>query len=139
MSLQSDVVSYWQGNTALTSAIPFSNFWVGLAPEAVSFPYAVMVILGSLPTYVTMGTRDGYIETFSFQISIFDTNPDNALSVAGLVVDQFEFVQISAKCISVERTNGPLFVVDMDTPKLVYHAWVSFAYTANFRNPIFSA
>ena len=126
MSLQADVVSYWGGNGSLNP----TPLWAGLAPEQTAFPYAILTVISSAPTYVTNGPRDGYVEDFQFQISVYDSDPDNALAFAETVRAEFEGQSISSACMAVFRTNGPVFVVDQDTPKLVFHAWVSFQYQA---------
>jgi hypothetical protein len=130
MSLQTDVVSWFQNNTAITAVIPFASFWLGLAPEGSAFPYAVMTIVASTPTYVTNGPRDGYIEDFQFQISVYNTDPDACLSAALTIAAQLEGQSISSACMAVWRLTGPVMVVDSDTPELVYHAYSTFNYQA---------
>jgi hypothetical protein len=125
-----DLMAYYSGNSTLTAAVPFSKVWTGLVPEKTAFPYIVFTPIASVPTNVTNG-QGGYWETFTFQISIFDTDPDNVESVAATVAAQFDYRTISASCISCERTNGPVFIVDQATPELVYHAWLQFDYRRN--------
>lgn len=129
-SFLADIMTYYQNNATLTAAVPFSKVWTGLAPEGTAFPYIVVVPIASVPTNITNG-QGGYWETFTFQISIFDTDPDNVESVAATIVAQFDYANISSACISCERTNGPVFVLDLDTPKLVYHSWMTFDYRRN--------
>ena len=86
--------------------------------------------MASVPTNVTNG-QGGYWETFTFQISIFGTDPDSVESIADTVKGQFDYAALSAACISCERTNGPVFVLDQDSPEPVYHAWITFDYRRN--------
>jgi hypothetical protein len=124
-----DLMTYYQSNSTLTNAVPFTKVWTGLAPEKTAFPYIIFTPIASVPTFVT---RDnGYWETYTFQVSVFDTDPDNVEAVAQTIQEQFDYADISATCISCERTNGPVFIVDQDTPELVYHAWLQFDYRRN--------
>ncbi len=127
-SFLADIMTYYAGNATLTAALPFAKVWAGLVPEGTAFPYLVVVPMASVPTNIT---GPGYWETYTFQISIFDTDPDNVESVAETVKGQFDYAAISAACISCERTNGPVFVLDQDTPLPVYHAWMTFDYRRN--------
>lgn len=132
MALLNDVLTYWQGNSTLTAAIPYASVWTGLVPEKQAFPFAVVTIISQAPNYVTRFATNGYIETLSFQISIFDTDPDNSLAVANTVVAQFQGQSISAGCMAVYVVNGPVGPVpDTSTPKQVYQTWVQFDYISN--------
>lgn len=128
--MHTDVVSWFQNNSTINGVIPFASFWLGLAPEGSQFPYAVMTILSSTPSYVTNGPTDGYVEDFQFQISVYNSDPDACLSAALTIAQQLEGQSISSACMAVFRVNGPVMVVDSDTPELVYHAYATYDYQA---------
>ncbi len=129
MSILAEVHSYWSGNSTLNTALAAAGkVWTGLAPETVSFPFAVIVPIGMVPSPTT-GT--GYVENFVFQISIYDTDPDNVDSLANTVAGQFDYQAISEATISCERTDGPTFMVDPDSPERVYHAVITYELREN--------
>lgn len=125
-SFLSDIQTHFQANAALTTALP-SGLWLGLAPSSMPFPYAVVVPIAAVPTFTT---GVGYWESFSFQISVFDTDPDNVEALAGLVEAAFDYQHIGSGYISCERENY-VFTVDQDTPELVYHAAISYTLREN--------
>lgn len=118
-SILAEIHAYWQSTAALDAALSHNRVWTGLAPESIAFPYACVIPLSMDQQFVT---GVGYVETFQFQISIFDTNPDSCESIANTVAAQFDYKTISANTISCERVSGPFLVVDPDTPERVYHA-----------------
>ncbi len=132
MSFLADIHSYWASNSTLNGALPATQVYTGLAPESIDFPYAVIVPLALTPTFVT---GSGYFGTFSFQISIFDTDPDNVEDLANTVAGQFDYQQISALTMSCERTDGPTFMVDPDTQQRTYHAVITYDLLQNRTMP----
>lgn len=127
-SFLADIMTYWAGNSTLTNAVPASKFYTGLVPEGTAFPYVIVIPIASTPTNLT---APGYWETFSFQLSVYDSDPDNVETVCQTILGQFDYVSISAACISVERTNVPVFMVDQETPELVYHGMIVYDYRRN--------
>jgi hypothetical protein len=128
MSILAELHSYWAGNSTLNTALPATKVYTGLVPEATAFPYAVVVPINMVPTFTT---GQGYVETFGFQISVFDTNPDNVDALADTIAGQFDYKTISSQTISCERINGPVFVVDPDTTMKVYHALLEYRLNEN--------
>lgn len=128
MSFLADIHSYWASNGTLNSALPATSVYTGLVPESKTFPYAVIVPISLNPTYTT---GSGYFGTFAFQISVFDTDPDNVESLADTIGGQFDYKPVSGPTMSCERTNGPILLVDQDTPQRVYHGLLEYQLLAN--------
>jgi hypothetical protein len=128
MSFLADIHTYIAGNATITAVLPAASIYTGLIPEGTAFPYAVITPIGLTPSPTT---GSGYYEAFSFQISIFDTDPDNVEALANTVGGQFDYKTISSSAISCERTNGPVFTVDPDSPQRTYHALLEYQLLAN--------
>jgi hypothetical protein len=128
MSILADIHAYWASNSTLDAALSHTKVYTGLAPETLAFPFAVIVPIGMIPSPLT---GPGYVELFDFQISIFDSNPDNVDNLANLVTGQFDYKNITATTVSCERKNGPVFFVDQDSPKRVYHAMIEYELREN--------
>jgi hypothetical protein len=123
MSILAEIHSYWASNSTLNTALNASKVYTGLIPETTSFPYAVLVPLGMT---VSPTTGAGYWATYAFQISVFDTNPDNCDLLGNTIAGQFDYKTISSQSMSCERVNGPVFMVDQDSPKRVYHCLLEY-------------
>lgn len=132
MSFLADIHSYWSSNSTLDSALPATKVYTGLVPESITFPYAVIVPLALTPTWTT---GSGYYGTFRFQISVFDTDPDNVEALANTIAGQFDYRPVSSSTMSCERVNGPVFMVDPDTPQRTYHAYLEYDLLENKTMP----
>ncbi len=127
-SFLADIHTYYSGNATLTAALPASSVYTGLVPEGQSYPYAVITSIGLNPTPTT---GSGYYATFAFQISVFDTDPDNVEALCNVIAGQFDFKTISASTISCERQNGPILLVQPDTPARVYMGFLEYRLLQN--------
>lgn len=128
MSFLSEIHAYWLANSTLNTALPASKVYTGLAPESLAFPYAVVVSIGLVPTYTTC---TAYVGTFAFQISVYDTDPDNVEALASTITGQFDYQSISANTMYCLRTNGPILLVEPETPANVYHGLIEFELMEN--------
>lgn len=132
MSFLADIHSYWSNNSTLNGALPATSVYTGLVPESLTFPYAVIVPISSVPSFVT---GSGYFSTFHFQISIYHTDPDQAEDIANTVAGCFMYQPVAAYTMSCELTNGPVFFVDPDTPQRTYHVMLEFDLLQNRTMP----
>jgi hypothetical protein len=108
----SDIHTYWASNSTLNGALPATQVYTGLVPESLGFPYAVIVPTGG---DIDSTTGKSHIGNYDFQISIYDTDPDNAMSLADTIYGQFYYGQIGSTIISCEPTAAPFMIVDPDT------------------------
>lgn len=127
MSFLSDIHAHWAADSTLNTALPATQVYTGIAPETLSFPYAVITAISSVPTFTT---DKPYWEGFRFQISIFDTDPDNVDSLTTTVQNAFDYQTIGSSTISCERENY-IFTTMPDTPLRVYMAMIEYVLNAN--------
>lgn len=134
MSFLSDIHTYWANSTALNAALPASKVYTGGVPENMTMPYGVIVNIGSKPTWLTQGPTPGagapYFETFTFQISIYDTDPDNVETIAQVVMDEFDFKPITTETIYCQRMDSR-FVSDDNTPAKIFHMAITYDFAVN--------
>lgn len=91
-------------------------------------PFAVIVPVVSIPTWTT---GDPYFETWTFQISIYDTSLANVEALAQIVMNNFDWKAVcGVDTISCIRTNY-IALPDPSTPDRVYFAAISYDLTKN--------
>lgn len=134
MSALSDIKSYWQGNSTLTSALPLTSVWFGLVPppNQQAFPYAVVETVSNPPQ---LTTGKGYYEEYHFQISLYGTALATLEGLADTVDGQFCKQPISGSvgmgCI---RTNK-VILTEQVTGQVVYHVVLEYLYWFNSTLP----
>ena len=132
MSFLADIHSYWQSSSTLNTALPATSVYTGLVPESQAFPYAVLTSISADSTFLT---GKDYVAAFTFQVSIFSSDPDQAESIGQAVLGGLTFQPVSASTISCILTDGPILLIDQDTPARVYHCLLTFQLTENASLP----
>ena len=128
----SDIHSYWSSNSTLDTALSHNQVYTGMVPESLAFPYAVVIPTGG---EIQPTTGAGHFGSMNFQISVYDTDPDNAMNLADTIYGQFYYKAIGDSTISCEPTNHPYMVVDPDTTQKVYHYVLEFVLRENMLAP----
>lgn len=125
MSLTSDIFTFWSGNTTLTATVPYNKVWQSQTPEGTAFPYVVIVPI-SVSNESTTGNP--YYAVLKFQISLFDTNPDNIEAKLNTICSQFDRVKIATGAMDCIRVNGPITLPDVTTPYKVWQGVIEYDY-----------
>lgn len=102
MAILATLKNYWANNSTLNNALAVTKLYLDFIPPQTSYPFARLTVISSIPTYTT---GSGWIESFTFQISVFDTDFDNALSVSDTIDSQFNTVKVDSPCLRVFRNN----------------------------------
>jgi hypothetical protein len=127
MGVLSDLKTYWQNNATLQAALPVSSVFLDYVPPSVSFPYARLSVIGSLPAYVTGGS---HIEDFRFQISIFNTDLDALEATADTVQGQFDQTYPITGALICTRTNR-VSTGEVINGTYTYHVMLEYSLTYN--------
>lgn len=131
MTIFADINSYWANNSTLNTALPATKVYSFQVPTTFvrAYPYGTITPIACVPTPTT-GT--GYIETFSFQISLWHDDPDALDTLANTVTGQFDYQAVAGSpTISCERSGGPVLSIDPSTPELTFMAIVTYDLRVN--------
>lgn len=124
MSFLSELHSYWASNGTLTALIPTDKVFTGLVPDSCLMPYAVIVPISEVPTFLC---GQDYYESFHFQVSLFGDDDATIESTAQTVMDELDYVSIANPTIAVERLNY-LFTTE---PAGIFHVVLEYNWTSN--------
>lgn len=131
MTILADINAYWSGNSTLNTAIPATKVYTLQVPTTFNraYPYGTITPIAVVPAPTT-GT--GYIENFSFQISLWHSDPDVLDALANTVAGQFDYNAVAgAATVSCERSGGPTMSIDNSTPELAYMSVITYDLRVN--------
>lgn len=94
--------TYWQSNSTLNTALPFTKVFLDFVPDRTAFPYARLSVIGNTPQYMTAST---HIETFSYQLTIFHSDFGALSTIADTIMGQLDQSYPSAGTMIHTRTN----------------------------------
>lgn len=131
MTILADINAYWSGNSTLNAAIPATKVYTLQVPTQFprAYPYGTIT---PIATTVQPTTGTGYIETFSFQISLWNSDPDALDALANTVAGQFDYKAVAGSAtVSCERSGGPTMAIDNSTPELAYMSVITYDLRVN--------
>ena len=132
MSILNVLKSYWQGNTALNSALPISSVFLGLVPPSVgnSYPYGVITEISRLPLYVT---SQSHIEEFHWQIALYNTDFEALTTLADTIDAQLNLIALSVPTLNNMRSNR-LESVEVINQQYTYQVVLEYVWMYNSSN-----
>jgi hypothetical protein len=130
MTILADIQTYWANNSTLNAAVPATSVYLLQVPTTFldAFPYGTITPIACVPTPTT-GT--GYVETFSFQISLWHSDANTLDTLANTVTGQFDYQAVVPSIVSCERSGGPVIHIDNSNPKLAFMAVVTYDLRVN--------
>jgi hypothetical protein len=131
MTILADINTYWTANPSLNAAIPATSVYTLQVPTTFlrAYPYGTITPIACVPTPTTGA---GYIETYSFQISLWHSDPDILDALANTVTGQFDYQPVGGDAtISCERSGGPVLTIDNSNPGLAFMAVITYDLRVN--------
>lgn len=109
LNILKELKNFWAGDHELNTLLSVSKVYLGLAPETLEAPYAVINVVSSVPDYLTCSD---YIETFTWQINLFAARLEDLVDLADGVTRRIDGTKIGLKGIDNLRVNTIYLLVE---------------------------